>query len=165
MTKGRRHTICPSSERWLQYDCLVLELRERSACLSDGAILLGMSTGLLLVRVEHAIASIHFSVYLLLFYCRCPWSDATVWLPTISVHCEYTYLYCASWPHPPYYPQGKSYEETLATRKEHVSPGYLTYYKNPILIHQVRQREVVSQTCICTLCHFIACLIDNDFYY
>ena len=37
--------------------------------------------------VEHAIASINFSVYL--FYCRRSWSDATVWLPTISLHCEY----------------------------------------------------------------------------
>ncbi|XP_064398530.1 alanine--glyoxylate aminotransferase 2, mitochondrial-like [Halichondria panicea] len=41
---------------------------------------------------------------------------------------------------------GKSYEETLATRKEHVSPGYLTYYKNPILIHQGHMQWVFDHT-------------------
>ena len=33
--------------------------------------------------------------------------------------------------------QGLSYDETRAVRKENLNPGILTYYKNPVLIHQV----------------------------
>jgi alanine-glyoxylate transaminase/(R)-3-amino-2-methylpropionate-pyruvate transaminase len=42
--------------------------------------------------------------------------------------------------------QGLSYDETRAVRKEYLNPGILTYYKNPVLIHQGHMQWLFDHT-------------------
>jgi alanine-glyoxylate transaminase/(R)-3-amino-2-methylpropionate-pyruvate transaminase len=41
---------------------------------------------------------------------------------------------------------GLSYDETRAVRKEYLNPGILTYYKNPVLIHQGHMQWLFDHT-------------------